>query len=259
MGKPLLYTIACIAVCFLFPGCGKLGKEEPKYTYTVTNTTPKKIQFDIYQSQEDYNNGVQVFQQFSVEPGEAHEMDLTPLKEYYFDWYSDDLIIGNWKNASTSGLSYGPGVKYSPAKQSENITISWASSYFDTSRSIILNGGHGSGSRWLAAQQYNTMTNALIGPAPYIEIILKKDFTAQINELAGNGDTVKYYYNYYQFFSTSIYKVMTLSIRERISSVLIAGLNYTSNPSLIPHSTRDTLRSNYYNNTSERLFSFVRQ
>ncbi len=255
MSRRLLHFYVLLG-CVVFLGCGKLGKEEPHYIYTLTNNTGEKIEFDIYRSQEDYNHNTNLYKKMVFEPGEKDTVELEALKDYYFDWYNEQGGCSNWLSIMGS-TQFQPGIKYTAPKISDELTISTLVDYYDTSRSIILNGG--AYSRWVAAQIYDGVTPS--GPAPYMEITLKKDLGATLKQKKANGDTTvtNLYYAPIVSYATTYQELFVYLILDRQNpSKHEVTLQFSSYPWAGWHSTRDTLTGTIGEPITGR-YSFVRQ
>jgi hypothetical protein len=178
--KPIMLLLLCSV---LLLDCNKLGKDE-HYTYTVTNYTTEKIEFDIYLSQADYNTNSNIYKKLYFEPDEAKTLDLEPLRDYFFDWHNDNGNSNNWLSGVTSINT--PYVQYNPPKI--NDWVSMINHDKDTAKSIILNTSK-TESHWVTAQEYIGGTTPA-GAAPFFEITLRKDFTAVLRQKNNSGDTL---------------------------------------------------------------------
>ncbi len=227
------------------------------YKYSFTNTTGKKIQLDVYATLEDYSNAHNVFLQYAIAPGGKTELPLTPLKEYYLDWYSDDHTLNNWFNYEAPGVGGNvpiPIIRYTPPKTDAQIAIT-AGGLPDTARSIILNGNQHS-SQWIAVLQYQGGTT--ISP-PYVEALFRKNFTASIKTLDNNGDTAETSYVYTVTPSLSSGQItMWASLKENLQSKSIYSFLYDPTiPGL--YMSRDTLYCQVIDGSGSRGYCFVRE
>jgi hypothetical protein len=129
-------VLTCLLSCLLLSiaGCKKETQTAESYNYTFRNLLNQKVYVDMYATESDYNNNVNVERQFSLETYESVTFKLQSLKNAYIDWHSEDYKFTSWAidgaAAPMAVLPLTPGDK--------QIDIVWNATHEDQGRQILL-------------------------------------------------------------------------------------------------------------------------
>lgn len=182
----------------LFPfllaaSCEKSDPDRPRRDVTFTNTTPKKMNVDIYGSLDDYNtNNNPVVKTQVPANGEAVVPGLEEGHAYLVDWYSDGYTYNNWWQPGTRNRSDMANILI-PSSSKTSFKIEYNPIDSDASRIILLNGDQYS-SHWIAVNAYNVngknIWDSLGANARYRELTVRKDFSVTYKTKNTSGNMV---------------------------------------------------------------------
>lgn len=177
--QKLLLAFAGLAL--LASACGK--KATKAYYYTVDNNSSHKMNYKIYQWQDDFNSGLNPFISYTLQPGEQVQIPTTQFldtRTYYQEWYSDDYGYGSWLNRQHIRDVFSAAFSPSPS----NYTGVHLDVMHDYARQLCLSGS-GTQTTWEAVDGWN-FVNGSIGDTiwwaqmnpfqKYHQMVFNKDF-----------------------------------------------------------------------------------
>lgn len=196
MRRGLSAAMILLAALLSLQACKKKQFERDKIT--IVNQLGVGAMVDIYSSEEDYANATKPIASKYIPADDVYEIDgntFTAGSTYYMDWYSDDYFYNNWYNDDFP-ISGKQRVRISPSATGARVYY-MEQTLKGFNRSAFLKGTN-TKTNWIAvdAYLYSNSTgylsqwNNLTQAERFRTITVKKDFTADYNHRAANGDAI---------------------------------------------------------------------
>jgi hypothetical protein len=208
--------------------------------YAITNTTPYKVAFDIYNKKEDYFTNTNRSEQYFIEPGATLNLSLEALKVYWIDWYSGDYTVNNWVDSLVPSTDAMPMPKLQAAIEDDHFSIH--TSFQDTSRSVLLNGSE-------LSSTWKVNISSPIDLSGTHTFTFRRDFQClyTYTNQSGNSTSRQYFYHIDNLqWSTLTFRAFLMAKQDRVFVALAFDLTRFQQG-------RDTLIATFYDENNSEI------